>query len=42
VVRPRYSENYIATISCTWEWTSMDSSLSPCGFRENLSWIHKL
>ena len=22
VVRPRYSENYIATISCTWEWES--------------------
>ena len=22
VVRPRYSENYIATISCTWEWAS--------------------
>ena len=24
VVRPRYSENYIATISCTWEWASRD------------------
>ena len=23
VVRPWYSENYIATISCTWEWASM-------------------
>ena len=23
VVRPRYSENYIATISCTWKWASM-------------------
>ena len=22
VVQPRYSENYIATISCTWEWAS--------------------
>ena len=22
VVRPWYSENYIATISCTWEWAS--------------------
>ena len=22
VVQPRYSENYIATISCTWEWVS--------------------
>ena len=22
VVRPRYSENYIITISCTWEWAS--------------------
>ena len=22
VVWPRYSENYIATISCTWEWVS--------------------
>ena len=22
VVLPRYSENYIATISCTWEWAS--------------------
>ena len=22
VVRHRYSENYITTISCTWEWTS--------------------
>ena len=22
VVRSRYSENYIATISCTWEWAS--------------------
>ena len=22
VVRPRYSENYITTISCTWEWDS--------------------
>ena len=23
VIRPRYSENYIATISCTWEWASI-------------------
>ena len=23
VVRPWYSENYIATISCTWEWASI-------------------
>ena len=23
VVRPRYSENYIVTISCTWEWASI-------------------
>ena len=22
VVRPRYFENYIATISCIWEWAS--------------------
>ena len=22
VVRPQYSKNYIATISCTWEWAS--------------------
>ena len=24
VVRPRYSENYIATIFCTWKWASRE------------------
>ena len=37
VVRPRYSENYIATISYTWEWTSNFGAVtgSCCVFRGN-------
>ena len=37
VVRPRYSENYIATISCTWDEQAMLASLpgSCCVFRGN-------
>ena len=31
VIRPRYSENYIATISCTWEWASRKSKRKPFG-----------
>ena len=29
VVRPRYSENYIATISYTWEWASKTVQVDP-------------
>jgi len=25
-VRPQYFENYITTISCTWEWASINPS----------------